>query len=211
MADINLSIDYSKESISTIKNKTIPPFNHNNWGDDDLLGVRKEIRAFYRKQQKGICYYCKQTVSITYSSNCHIEHIVPKGKHLDFIFTPKNLCVSCAECNLIKGEQEVLKKPSTVIRYPRSSGAFKLVHPHFDEYDKHIRIINGYYIDKGSKKGNFTIGLCNLNRKLGELGWEPEITNEADLIQDMNGFIDEKDSIKRAKKLHKLKDKLFET
>lgn len=217
MADIISAIKYSKPIEKIIELKTKSIFNHQNWSDDDLLPVRKEIRDFYRNEQKGICSYCKQVVSITSASNCHIEHIVPKSLHLKFIFTPKNLCVVCADCNEIKKNQETfgeipetMNKADERTQYPTSSGAFKIVHPHFDIYDEHILIINGYYIDKSSKKGNFTIGACNLNRKLGLLGWEPQITNDAQLVDEMNSYIDEKDTLKRYNHLKNIKKQLFD-
>jgi uncharacterized protein (TIGR02646 family) len=217
MADINLSLSLSKKSRDTITTKLSNPFIHTNWGDDDLQEVRKEIRDFYKYQQKGICSYCKQNVSIVSVANCHVEHIVPKSIHLDFIFTPKNLCVICADCNQIKRDQETLGEiPETMTnasnrrRYPSSSNAFKIVHPHFDNYDDHILIINGCYIDKGSKKGNFTIGACNLNRKLAVFGWEPNIIDDEKITNEMNSFIDETDPEKRKKHLGNIKKQLFE-
>ncbi len=217
MADILSAIKYSTLIEKSIELKVKTNFNHQNWSDDDLLSVRKEIRDFYRKEQKGICSYCKEVVSLTSTNNCHIEHIAPKSLHLKFIFTPKNLCVVCADCNEIKRNQETigeipetLHKASARIQYPTSSSAFKIVHPHFDKYDEHIMIINGYYIDKGSKKGNFTIGACNLNRKLSSFGWEPKITNDVELISEMNSFIEEKETIKRFFHLNNIKKQLFD-
>lgn len=217
MADINSAIKYSTTTEKCIELKIKSNFNHQNWSDDDLLLVRKEIRDFYRKEQKGICSYCKHVVSVTSASNCHIEHIAPKSLHLKFMFNPKNLCVVCADCNEIKRSQETIgtipetmNKAQVRTQYPTSSSAFKIVHPHFDNYDEHILIINGYYIDKSSKKGNFTIGACNLNRKLSLLGWEPEITNDAELVSEMNSYIEEKDALKRGFHLNKIKKQLFD-
>ena len=217
MADITSCIEYSKETKASIKKKESSHFNHTNWGDDDLLEVRKEIRKFYRTKQKGICAFCKQTVSLISASNCHIEHIVPKSLHLEYIFTPKNLCVICADCNQIKRDQETLNEiPQTMNKsdsrkkYPKSGNGFYIVHPHFDNYDDHILIINGYYIDKSSKKGNFTIGACNLNRKLAEFGWEPEFVNDSVIIDEMNSFIDETDSLKRTNHLNNIRNQLFD-
>lgn len=217
MADINSSFDFSKKSRETITLKLSNSFCHTNWSDDDLQEVRKEIRDFYKNEQRGICSYCKQTVSVVSVANCHVEHIVPKSIHQDFIFNPKNLCVICADCNQIKRDQETLGEiPETMTkagmrkRYPSSSNAFKIIHPHFDNYDDHILIINGCYIDKGSKKGNFTIGACNLNRKLAVFGWEPNIVNDEKITIEMNSFIGETDPEKRKKHLGNLKKQLFD-
>lgn len=217
MPDISNTIVYSKLTEKLISTKTSLPFDHTNWSDDDLQSLRKEIRDFYKIEQKGICSYCKQTVSLVSVANCHVEHVVPKSLHLEFIFTPKNLCVICADCNQIKRDQETLGEiPETMTkaderkRYPTSGNSFKIIHPHFDDYDSHILIVNGYYIDRGSKKGNFTIGACNLNRKLGMFGWEPEFIDDTQLVSEMSFFIKEKDPDKRKIFLNNIKKKLFE-
>jgi uncharacterized protein (TIGR02646 family) len=207
---------FSKKSEETINLRLLNPFSYSNWSDECLQEVRKEIRDFYKHHQRGVCSYCKQAISLVSVANCHIEHIVPKSLHSDFIFTPKNLCVICADCNQIKRDQETLgeipetmTKASSRKRYPTSSSAFKIVHPHFDDYDDHILIINGCYIDKGSKKGNFTIGACNLNRKLAVFGWEPEIVDDDKITNEMSLYIDEKDPEKRKTRLGNIKKQLF--
>lgn len=216
MADIQNPITFSAEVIAIIKSKKLQSnFAHTCWSDDDMEPIRVAIRGFYSKEQGGICAYCKQSVSITSALNCHVEHIVPKSKHLDFIFTPKNLCVVCAECNQIKREQETLGTiPNTITnsnrrkQYPRTRSAFKIVHPHFDIYDDNILVTNGYYIDK-TKKGHFTIGACKLNRKLHEFGWEITTISDDQITETMNKYLEEKDSIKRNAYLTKLKKLLI--
>ncbi len=217
MADIENEVKFSKTTKALIKQfEESSVLSYQNWGDKEFLPIRSEARKHYRQEQNGKCAFCKEPVSIRSASNCQVEHIVPKSLHEDYIFTPKNLCVICADCNEIKREQETLGIiPDTFSSnkkkklYPRASSAFKIVHPHIDDYDEHILIVNGLYVDKGSKKGNFTIGACNLNRRLAEFGYDPEIIDEDNLIDDMNNFIDEKDSVKRAKTLNKIKNELF--
>ncbi len=212
MADIQEPIVYDDNIEQIISNKKQSTnFSHLSWGDDDLLPVRRVIRDYYKEKQNGNCAYCKQVVSLVSVHNCHVEHIVPKSLHLDFIFTPNNLCVICADCNQIKREQEVLGVvPQTMTNgatrklYPRSKNSFLIVHPHFDDYDDHILIVDGLYVDK-SKKGHFTIGACKLNRKLHVFGWESETMENDKLSHLMNQFLDEDDASKQLKTLEELK------
>ncbi|WP_374172395.1 HNH endonuclease [Flavobacterium tructae] len=209
---IVFSDSHSQIIKTTLEDKN---FHHTTWGEDHLEEIRSEIRKFYRNNQKVICAYCKSPVSIIYPTNCHIEHIAPKSLHPEYIFEPKNLCVICADCNQIKRNQETINQiPDTLKKkykkkYPNKSEDFFIVHPHFDKYEDHIQIINGYYIDKASKKGNFTIGACLLNRKFLILGWQPEIIDDNELINDFSEYIEEKDFHKRVKKLDKIKRNLF--
>lgn len=216
MDNILKPICYSDVHLNTIqillKDKD---FKYTVWDKDELEEVRKEIRKFYRTQQRVQCAYCKNPVSVIYPTNCHIEHIAPKSIHPEYIFEPKNLCVICADCNQIKRNQETINEiPNTIkkkykTKYPDKSEDFYIVHPHFDKYDDHILIINGLYIDKGSKKGNFTIGACLLNRKLLVLGWEPQIIDDNELMNNFSEYIDEKDFHKRVRKLDEIKRDLF--
>jgi len=194
MSDIKQSIEYTDSQKTQIEVKLQDiTFTHNDWEGDDLIDLRKAIREFYKKEQYGFCSYCKNSVSIQVADNCHIEHIAPKSKYRSFIFEPKNLCVICAECNKIKRAQETLnQEPDTVNRgsnrklYPRSSNAFKIVHPHFDNYEDHIEIFGDYfYVDK-TVKGGYTILYCKLNRRLHHFGWRREYTEDSAVI-DMAG------------------------
>lgn len=215
MSDIIASYQYTSDLLKLITEKKAQAnFSHKSWSDDDLEPLRKNVRNFYRTQQKGKCAYCKQNVSNISALNCHVEHIAPKSLYLDFIFNPKNLCVICADCNQIKREQETLGtipatiKNSLIKKYPRSSSAFKIVHPHFDTYEQHIIEINGFYLDR-SPKGHFTIGACNLNRKLHIFGWEIDSFNESELCSMMSSFLDEKDILIRMKYLELIKKTLL--
>ncbi|GLU57221.1 hypothetical protein Dfri01_66820 [Dyadobacter frigoris] len=205
------STDYEKRLQSKFSN---PISNHKNWQDDDITDIRSSIRDYYRLQQNGKCAYCNQSVSLTSASNCQVEHIVAKSKYIKFIKEPRNLCVICADCNEIKRNQEVLNDvPSPTVKsdikiYPRSSSAFKIVHPHFDDYDDHLLVINGYYLDKTTKGGN-TILFCNLNRKLHKLGYENPIFSEIEVIEAMTDFMKEADFLKRTKLLTKVKEILI--
>ena len=194
MADIKQSIKYNEPQNALIEAKLRDTsFTHSKWGEVDLKDLRKAIRKFYRQQQDGFCSYCRGPVSLQSAGNCHVEHIAPKSKYRDFIFEPRNLCVICADCSEIKRNQEILgDEPDTVEngskrkRYPRSSNAFRVVHPHFDNYYEHIEIFGDYfYVDK-TVKGGHTILYCKLNRRLHKFGWQREYTENA-VIMDKAG------------------------
>jgi len=213
MADIENPVIFSvstKQLLDDVRNNQA--FNHTMWSSEELLSIRTEARHHYFNAQKGKCAFCKQSLSLKSSFNCQVEHIVPKSLHPEYIFTAENLCVICADCNEIKREQETLNAvPETIKqktkrkKYPRSSNAFLIIHPHFDNYDDHILIVNGLYVDRGSKKGNFTIGACNLNRRLAKFGWEPEIVDDAVLMNEMNLYLKEKGELKRIRHLTNIK------
>lgn len=215
MSDIKSPVSFTNALSKIIASKTgSSTFSHLDWGSPELEVVRSHIRAHYRVAQKGVCAYCKGLVSIQSASNCHVEHIAPKSKYQRFMFEPKNLCVVCADCNEIKREQEVnseepdpLGKGKGQTLYPRSSGAFKIVHPHFDVWDHHIQKFGPYFGDK-TDKGHFTIGACKLNRHLRKFGWESDY-DDAEIAADAQAYLDNPDPAGRMQALQKLKLKLI--
>lgn len=203
MPDISKPYIYCDDFEKRLKSKfSESGVTYSNWQDDDISDIRSDIRDFYRREQNAKCAYCKQSVSLVSANNCQIEHIVPKSKYIEFITEPKNLCVICADCNEIKRNQEVLNEVPNVTektnikRYPKSSNAFKIIHPHFDNYNDHILEINGFYLDK-SLKGSYTILFCKLNRKLHKIGYENPVFSDAEVMILMENYLSEKDSLKR--------------
>jgi hypothetical protein len=195
MPIIDQPIEFSAESMTIIKQKQSDPnFGHVNWGDDDLTFLRGEVRNHYRNVQKLQCVYCREAVGVRAAHAAPIEHIVPKSQYLEFIFEPKNLCVVCADCNEYKGKNEVFHEP--VIfggkrkRYPTASSAFRIIHPHIDEYEAHILKANRVYVDL-TAKGHYTIGICKLNRFFHHFGACDEFVDDTDLIAATEVFFND--------------------
>lgn len=195
MPIINTPIVFSAESEQLIATKIASPeFSHTNWGDDDLLPVRQELRNFYRTEQRLRCIYCQNPISAISVHGVHIEHIVPKSIYQQFLFTPKNLCLICPDCNHSKGQNEILPGFDTnplnninISQYPRSSDAFKIVHPYFDTYEDHIIKSNRIYVDR-TPKGHWTIGLCKLNRFFHRFGVSDELVEDIQIIESEERF-----------------------
>lgn len=211
MVMINNYYSYSREeSILLEEIKGESGFDHTSWMDDRLLNIRSSVRRFYRSQQSGICVYCRSPLSLQSSSNCQVEHIIPKSKCIEFIFESKNMCVVCADCNEIKADKEVrgeypiVTSRSSIVRYPRSSGAFKIIHPFYDDYEDHILKINNYYVDR-TEKGHFTIGVCKLNRFVREFGVADEVLETPDINQLMGAFISTDNELERFRLLQRIK------
>lgn len=212
MADINTPVSFSG-AIQTLVDSKLNDgsFSFRNWGDEDLEDLRKVVRDHYRTEQRGTCAFCRAAISLHSADNCHVEHVVPKSKRPEFIFEPRNLCVICADCNTIKRDKEVtasepdpLTNGAQVKRYPRSSGAFLIVHPHFDSWEEHIARFGSLYVDL-SDKGHFTIGTCMLNRVLRKFGWEAVITDSAALRDAASTLLTATDPIVYGRALAALK------
>jgi hypothetical protein len=191
-------------------------FTHQEWSCNELLPVRTFFRQHYRAEQNGLCAYCQNDISVRSANNAHVEHIAPKSIYRKFMFEAKNLCVICSDCNEIKSDKEVLNHYTDTVKplqgnasrsqYPRSTNAFFIVHPHYDEWDDHLIKFGHQYISK-TNKGAFTIFVCNLNRYFHQkYNTIQEFVSDDDLIGKMKAFIEAGSSVQRTRILLDLKN-----
>lgn len=193
MPIINIPLEYSFASLAKISEKMADEnYSHRDWSSPSLESVRCEIRDYYRTIQRLQCVYCRGAVAQRSAVGAPVEHVVPKSQYLNFMFEPKNLCVVCPDCNEYKSKKEVLDPVMVAprVRYPTVSNAFKIVHPHFDEYEDHIIKHNRIYVDC-SDKGGYTIYICNLNRFFRKFGRCDEFVNDVELVQRSERFFEE--------------------
>ena len=164
MPQINVTYDYSEEELLIINSNQ--PSKSSDWRKRCFQPIKENITSHLKNEQNLICVYCQLEIPVAHSP-AEIEHIAPKSKHLGFMFEPKNLALACHLCNTKKSINETLLD-STITNYPSDGNAFNMVHPHFDEYSRHIMFIDGIIVsptpyDNG--KGENTIKMCNLDRE----------------------------------------------
>ena len=131
------------------------------WENVVFNDLKSNIIKHLREEQKNKCCYCKRELGFDIKS-VDIEHIIPKSKYEQFTFFPKNLALSCPGCNTKKGMKEVLK--THIVRYPKDSVNFKIIHAHYDNYSQNIKILDDCVFVALSSKGSETITICELFR-----------------------------------------------
>ena len=134
--------------------------NRKPWSNAVFNPIKDRIRAHLRPEQGLRCCYCKKILRHDIRE-VDIEHIVDKQDHEEFTFTSKNLALSCPACNTSKSTTETLFTPDSS-NYPSTNTAFRIVHPHFDNYFTNIEIIGDIIIKSLKPKGTRTITICNL-------------------------------------------------
>lgn len=147
------------------------------WSEDELAALKKRVKDYYIAIQGNRCCYCNvQTLSAN-NRYWDIEHVASRAKHPRFMFTPLNLAVSCVDCNIEKGEYETMVNPGRK-NYPPDGNGFKILHPHYDEFDRHIFKQGHIYAGK-TEKGSRTIRQCNLLRYAQNfIDWENSANDE---------------------------------
>lgn len=132
--------------------------------DAELTRLKKHIKDFYILSQDYTCVYCRQKIVVDHNAVWDTEHIIPKSTHPQFLFKPENLCVACKDCNVKKSNKNVLVN-SNKQSFSFDKQDYLLVHPHFDNYDDHIRVVsNALMFLPRTNKGLHTIETCGLLR-----------------------------------------------
>lgn len=132
------------------------------WENSSLKAYKERVRQYYRQQQNRKCVYCRMDVSSA-TGYFHIEHIVPKSVHPEWMYEPFNLCLACPQCNSAKNSQEVLDNKD-MTDFPKESSDYLIIHPHIDRYFDNIEIVDGLLYKGLTPKGEYTIKICNLTR-----------------------------------------------
>jgi hypothetical protein len=134
--------------------------------DGELSDLKEAIKNHYIIVQDYTCPYCHQRIEVNHKAAWDAEHIIAKATHPQFMFAPENICVACKDCNHAKSDKNVLKNKSRKT-FPVDSDDYLMVHPHFDNYEQNINIIEAacFYLPK-SDKGRATVEICGLLRFL---------------------------------------------
>ncbi|MDV7458265.1 hypothetical protein R4643_12325 [Acinetobacter baumannii] len=189
--------NFNNQEIEYINN--FNPEDKNYWDNTDKLmtSIRKKIRDHFLSAQDYQCCYCKMTKQEDHGLVWDVEHILPKILYPQFTFTPLNLAVSCKECNRSKWNNDIVINSSEIKEhYVISSNNISIIHPHFDIYDEHIKVIR-YGNNKifhttinNSSKGKNTFVYCNLFRFM-ESTFSDNRGFKRDLYQHINTALSE--------------------
>ena len=139
------------------------------WDLSNYKKLKGNINYHYSVVQNDTCAYCRTPLRFGGYGE-HIEHIIPKSKKFRWMFHPENLCLSCFGCNVKKKEENTLVNDFNFYGdkysdFPVGSKNYKIVHPHYDSYSKHLKEDKLICLPKnGSLKGIETIKICKLNR-----------------------------------------------
>lgn len=173
---LNLEKDSWKinEDNRSYLNKLKESRNPKNFTKDDwditkkeMKAVKKDIKTSLITLQDNKCAYCtiifedRKKEFIDLQLDGDREHIAPKSKFPNFIFTENNLVLSCQTCN------RTLKNDYNTVIHEKDNYKdleYNIVHPYFDNYKDHIIFDNDMILCIGHKdnKGENTIKLFQL-------------------------------------------------
>ncbi|NGF76540.1 HNH endonuclease [Fluviicola sp. SGL-29] len=143
------------------------------WDNPLLKDFKKKVKKYFRSINDECCY-CKKNFTGEFNMVIDIEHILPKSKFENLMFTIFNLNIACKRCNMnVKNENiDFLVDLSLVKTSPEDPSLYKFIHPNFDIYDEHIdylvninsqKKVIKFLIVGDSAKGKFTYDYFKLN------------------------------------------------
>jgi hypothetical protein len=154
--------------------------SHSLWNDTkgQIVSIRSTIRDHYLLEQRFLCAYCRTEHKQRHGLTWDVEHVIPKASYPRFLFESENLALACKECNISKGNKNVLvKKIPKKAGLPTKAEDFLIIHPHYDVYSDHmeIAIVDNklFHRPKNKDKGKETFIICDLVRFSYSFGeWE---------------------------------------
>lgn len=163
----------------------------NIWENPALDEFKAKVKSYYRNALGEQCCYCRKNTLGEFKMVLDIEHVLPKSKFVNLMFTAYNLSVSCKRCNMNIKKEDVsfLTDVALVNQNPQNRDLYKFIHPNFDPYFSHLEYhtqtvnqqkIIKYKIVADSKKGQFTYDYF----KLFEL--EVDSINEAQGVKQVD-------------------------
>lgn len=156
---------------------------HTDWAKPIFSSIKNNLVEYLREQQGNTCCYCKYKLGFDIKE-VDIEHIIPKSEYEKFTFESRNLALSCPGCNTKKSTNSVLHR--SIKHYPKNGNIFTIIHAHYDEYLDHIDIIDDCVFVAKTKKGSYTIHLCELFRlKTAEQKAKTFQTTSSSILQEL--------------------------
>jgi len=203
---ISSPITYEGEDLRTVQSYEQNPALQSAayWMDDSIQGLKSTIKGFYILAQQHHCCYCNSELLTEHGRAWDVEHIIPRSSHPIFLFTPRNLAVSCIDCNGRKRDKNVLVTDRRS-RYPEDGSFFKIIHPHFDEYSDHILVFSEKFYQAKTRKGEETIAICGLGRfSYAYANWDEGLAGNDAIIRTLDALMNAADDEERLQRLANL-------
>ncbi len=106
-----------------------------------LKSAKDKILAYHLSRHGGNCCYCRLNLNGAGPYITDREHILPKGKpvYKPFSYSIWNLTAACKRCNMQfkRSGDAFVVDPDDSTKFQDSEN-YRLVHPNFDAYGKHL-------------------------------------------------------------------------
>lgn len=141
--------------------KSNPVDSKDDWSEQCYTSLKRYVRSLNYISQKRRCVYCRRTLNPK-GINEHLDHIVARSIAVGWMFKPRNLVLSCYQCNTQKSATPTLKSTKKFKRLPRRGRHYLLFNPYVHNWSDHFDIEDDLFLTAKSKIGEFTINELKL-------------------------------------------------
>ncbi|MBA4300468.1 MAG: hypothetical protein C0433_10265 [Cyclobacterium sp.] len=145
-------IDVNKLRANPVKSK-------DDWLETHFTSLKRYLRYELYETQKRRCAYCRRILN-PLGINEHIDHIIARKLYINWMFKPRNLVLTCYQCNTQKSVAPTLKKDHR--RLPRRARHYKLFNPFVHSWTHHFELLDDLFLSGKSKIGENTIKALKL-------------------------------------------------
>lgn len=150
---------YDTDSIKQLKKHPIK--TKDCWSRSVYNKVKAQLKADYYLPQNRRCAYCRKRLNAdAYFS--HIDHVLPKSYHKNWMFKPKNLVLTCEVCNPLKNDCDTLTTGRSKRRFPKKKEGFTIFNPHYSFWKDYFFIEDGMFIRGKNSVADATIKVVKL-------------------------------------------------
>lgn len=130
------------------------------WSQECFTSLKRYFRKQHYQTQQRRCAYCRRQLN-PLGINEHIDHIVARSIKPGWMFKPRNLVLTCYQCNTQKTNHSALKHNKHK-RLPRRKRHYTLYNPYVHRWYDHFEIEDNLFIKAKSKIGSDTISKLKL-------------------------------------------------
>lgn len=160
--DLNKVFQYPKIKPVKYRNKDVlklrlhPVLTTDYWADSSFDSIKRLVRFIHYKTQKRRCAYCRRLLN-PLGINEHLDHIVARSICYQWMFKPKNLVLTCYQCNTQKNKSNILETGWQRRRLPKKEHNYVYFNPYFHIWGDHFEIEDNLFIKAKTRIGEKTI------------------------------------------------------
>src|SRR6218665_1454134 len=131
------------------------------WNEKKFDSIKRLVRFVHYKSQKRRCAYCRRLLN-PLGINEHIDHIVARDVYNKWMFKPRNLVLSCYQCNTQKTNANTLTTAFVPKRLPIKKVNYKFFNPYIHNWHEHFEIEDNLFIRAKTIQAEQTISTYKL-------------------------------------------------
>lgn len=147
-------VKYRKIDIAKLKSYHV--MIEDDWSLSEFSSLKRYVRYSHYKIQKRKCAYCRRTLN-PLGINEHLDHLVARSIKARWMFKPRNLVLSCYQCNTQKSASSIIAPGVGLKRLPKKSSNYVLFNPYVHNWSDHFEIEDGIFLKAKSIEGENTI------------------------------------------------------